>query len=164
MRFSLNVIAVIFITLVVFTYGVAGEVFAINSAVAYLSTFMVIGLSFYGYYRQAKEQQGEVINTDYDKRFEYDKFHGDTHDLLDEEEKEVANKEEENKKFSLANLASGSKIFFSLYRIVAYIILVTALMVLIDKNLFDAWGYLFGVFGSTVAILVIMIRLRKTIS
>ena len=165
-------ILLIFLGFFVASLGISSlffdQVFILNLAVAYISTSLVVTLSFYGYYRQLPKdhstQEQEIVEDD---KYDYDQFYGDKHDLLsderiDEHVLQDGAKDEKPARFSLANLQVGSKIFFSFYRIVAYIVLVIALVWLIDNSYFDPWGYLSGVVINTFAVLSIIIKWKNS--
>jgi len=157
----------VFVALILFSFVFFDGVWALNSATAYISTTLVAALSFLGYYKGIAKDGTEPVDSAEDDKYEYDQFYGDKYgvldgDIIDENGGEAQQKEEKTKRFSIQNLLMGSKIFFSLYRVSAYLILVIALLYLIDSEMFNPWGYITGVVANTFAIILIALKLRSS--
>lgn len=150
------------------SYLSAGGLFALNLLAAYLSSVMIMTASYFGYRQNLSDKSESAEPVQEWERDIVDDI-GNPHGILDEEvavcalpQQEEARKESKPRTFTWGNLMLGSKIFFSLYRIVAYMVLVGVVMALIRQEAFLPWGFMLGILVALVPLLVILLGLKRS--
>jgi len=125
--------------------------YLLNTQVAMIASLFVVVGSFLGYRKVVTEKSKHYVEMD--NRDELDKI-DDKYELFSENTykqnlnaKEIL--EEEKKRFknpkeSVKNFIMTSGGFLSVYRVLAYIFLITSVLILIDKKLFNPIAYLIG--------------------
>lgn len=102
----------------------------ISSQFSYISSVLIMLASFFSFYRKSKNIDAE----------EFD---------LDEVEKKRG--------MRLRKIVLGNSIFFSMYRVFAYVFFILGFFVLLRHNLFDTVGFFSGVVCSSLAIVFIFL-------
>lgn len=134
--------------------------FVLNSQVAFFASLLVVLGSFSSLYSKLKS--GALSAYEEEKGDP-----GDRHKLLyddeEEQEAEVDFKEEKRRagRFSLSSFVMGSKLFFSLQRVVAYVVLIASLLYLINSGLFNVWGYITGLLTLSIGMIAAQLVLSQ---
>lgn len=144
---------------------VAGAAFSLNATLAYVTILFVMGSSFYSSYVKLSSQ---TAHAHIDEREELDKigdrygvFEEDLEDEIDEAEREET-KKNSPKMFTWSNIMLGSKLFFSLYRLMAYGIMVIVVLYLVRHEMFEPYGFIAGVLAAFIVVVALLgISLRR---
>ncbi len=155
--FSFLIVDAIF-AIFIFLYG--GESWFLNSQIAFFSSIGVTISSFYSYQKMilSKMENGLIPK----ERDILDKI-DDKYELYDEEDKNREIKEEKRVsktiKESIGTLKLTSKAFLSIYRILAYLLVILGFFILQKSNIFIILPYLLGLivvpFVATFSFLII---------
>lgn len=170
MEYSARIVVVFFaIFLVIFVGALffVSHIWLLNYVVAYLMSTVIMFASFFGYKSSIKETPQESVSFDSDEEIIGDKF-GLLSNSLDDSiaqpnEKETNNSEKKDNliKISFSNMLIGSKIFFSLYRVFGYALFIFLTIYLMKNDIWSIGGYIVGIFGTTISLIVIFFFLRE---
>lgn len=119
------------------TYSSFGLKSLINFEIAYFLSMIVVIATFLAYSKKVKNEKSDYV-IDENEDDELDKI-DDKHELF----KKIKESNSQNT-FNLKRMLLGSKLFFSIYRILAYLFLIVAILVLIKKGYFEVISFLIG--------------------
>ena len=150
--------SIVLVILTALAWFVGGQITVLNVVAGYISTMLIVAASAFGYYRLV-DGASEVatnhnlldITEQIDDKFglwdEDSEVVDDPKELLKEERLRL-----KRSKRGLKSIVKTSKPAISIYRLVAYIVLITTVYQLISRDCFEAVAFLFG---STVASLLV---------
>lgn len=160
-RSILIVLLSVAIVLYVALGTVVGADFSFNALLAYITLLLVMGSSFYSSYAKLKASAGDGV---IEEREELDQI-GDRYGVFEEEteaedaESETAKEEQKKSRpkiFTWSNIMLGSKLFFSLYRLLAYGVMIIAVLYLIRHEIFNPYGFIAGILAAFLAVLALL--------
>lgn len=134
-----------FLTIILITSTVCGVITylffdlktLINFEIAYFLSMVVVAATFLAYTKKVKNENSDyAINEDEDD--ELDKI-DDKHELFKKIKEST-----QQKTFNPKRVVLGSKLFFSIYRILAYLFLIVAIVALIKRGYFEVISFLAG--------------------
>jgi len=156
-----NIAILVFVVLVILAasaWSIGGQITMLNTVAGFVSAMLVVAASAFGYYRLV-DGAGEVaanhnlpdITEQIDDKYglwdEDSEVPDDPKELLKEEKTRL-----KHSKRGLKSIVKTSKPAISIYRLIAYVILIVTVYKLISADIFDAVAFLLG---STVAPLLV---------
>lgn len=161
-----NIVVIAFFVLVILAVSaliMGGQIIMLNATAGFISAMLVIAASAFGYYRlvdgagEAATNHNlpditEQIDDKYGLWDEDSKFLDNPKELLKEEKLRL-----KRSKRGLKSIIKTSKPAISIYRLVAYIILVVTVYKLISVDYFEPIAF---ITGTTVAIFLIVVFLK----
>ncbi len=127
---------------VLFSILQGNNLWFINTQVAFFSSLIIVLGSFFSYQNSIKARVETYEANETNDRDDIDKIE-DKFDLYDDEKEQKPPKVKTLDMFK--NLKySGS--FLSIYRVIGYVVLVGGFLALVQKEYFDIYSYLFGLF------------------
>lgn len=164
-----------FLDMLLLAYGATfqNKVWLLNTQIAYFSALLVMLASFWGYTRKVMPVGDEESVDVQEAREPYDMI-GDKYGVFDDEEYEQVNtsdasntaekgketlpRKERMKRF-FSKLMLGSQIFFSIYRLIAYGLLIGGVFYLIRQGEWQVFPYILGttltMFGLMIAAFIL---------
>ncbi len=144
MRGFFKVAFVVDVVVVGLSFFTEAPYFLLNTQVAFISSLLVVLGSFWGYKRmvqkRAKKFSGRDVIEVLEDRYElYEESNKSAKEIFEEERAKI--------KVSRANIKNFIKSapgFFSPWRLLGYLFLVVAVLVLIRKGYFEAGSFLIG--------------------
>ena len=134
-----------FIDIVLIFFAIyLGKYALLNSQLAFIASLLIILGSFQGYKKvvQKKSHLGRDIIDEIEDRFELyneeENRHLSAKELFEEEKKKVKSQK------AMKNFILGLGGFFSMYRLLGYLFLVIAVMMLIRRSMFEPLSFLLG--------------------
>ena len=156
-----NIVILAFLVLVILTISawfIGGQITILNAVAGYISAMLVVAASAFGYYRLV-DGAGEVATNHNlpDITEQIDDKYGlwDEDSEVSDDPKELLQAEKlrlKRSKRGLKSIIKTSKPAISIYRLIAYTVLIVTVYKLISKDCFDAVAFLAG---STAAPLLV---------
>lgn len=107
-----------------------GANWVISSQFSYISSIFIMVASFFGFYQKSK--------------------------TIDAKELDL-NEVEKKRGMRFKKIALGNSIFFSIYRVFAYVLFILGFFVLLRYDIFDTVGFFSGIFCATIAVVLIFL-------
>jgi uncharacterized membrane protein YqgA involved in biofilm formation len=159
------------IAIIIFCIAMDNYLWLLNSQIAFITAMSIVIGSFLGYKKNIETRLSkqninpDEILLDRDKIDEiddpYDLYSpiNETKELSSEEIKTIIKDEKKKlKKSSFKNTLFSATGFFSIYRVVGYVVLVLGFFILTRNNLFEPFSYFGGIL--TVSIGTLLLRIK----
>ncbi len=144
MRGFFKVAFVVDVVVVGLSFFVEAPYFLLNTQVAFISSLLVVLGSFWGYKRmvqkRAKKFSGRDVIEVLEDRYElYEESNKSAKEIFEEERAKI-----KASRANIKNFIKSAPGFFSPWRLLGYLFLVVAVLVLIRKGYFEAGSFLVG--------------------
>jgi len=163
----INILLIIDIGTVLFTYLSDNRVWFINTQIGFITSSLVVFATFLSYRNmvQKRLESGEVLNLDRDT---IDKIE-DPHFLYDEDENEKESfnikeikKEQKKNRISIMEALKNSRATLSIYRLGAYTLLILGFFYLNKTHQLDIVPYIFSISLPPIIIVIFLIKGSKS--